>query len=188
MSVALVVVLGAVVLVAQAAFAPRRVPPDVPAPVVERLGPAPVKGDAAERYASMVSEGKYNAALAADPGGAYGWGDYFARIEDAEAFALAHCWARGDACRIILRIVPERPVALDGKPLSRTAAQALHTYVAEKRAKAIAMADQGGWGGAWGRRSRAEAMTDALENCRKHEVTKGAGLEIRSTCRIIWAE
>ena len=88
LSLALAVVLGAAVLVAQGAFAPRRVPPDVPAPVVERLGPAPVKGDAAERYASLVSEGKYNAALAADPGGAYGWGDHFARIEDAEAFAL----------------------------------------------------------------------------------------------------
>lgn len=106
-SIGLAVVLGAAVFVAQGAFAPERVPPDVPEPVVERLGTVPNYENPQQRHSKMLDELDYNAAMAVNDEGGHGWADNHARIEDAEKIAMAHCAVQGPGCRIILRILPE---------------------------------------------------------------------------------
>lgn len=188
LTLALTAVLVAAWFILRDGIWPQRIAPEVPEPVVERLGPAPEGDEAARSYAKLLREEKYNAAFAINATGGYGWGDYFARIEDAERFALAQCGKAGPGCRIVLRIVPETPVAFEGLPLSRTAATALAAYPARERSKAIALTGHGGWGGAWNRRSKREAIQIALEQCRKHETTTAPGLEITTQCRVIWAD
>ncbi|QFT91807.1 hypothetical protein FIU86_03065 [Roseovarius sp. THAF9] len=187
-SIGLAVVLGAAVFVAQGAFAPERVPPDVPEPVVERLGTVPNYENPQQRHSKMLDELDYNAAMAVNDEGGHGWADNHARIEDAEKIAMAHCAVQGPGCRIILRILPETQVDIDGQPLSRTAAEALRRYVDEPRSKAIALTGHGGWGAAWNRSSRRNAVTGALESCRKHETTTAPGVEITTECRLIWTD
>lgn len=188
LTLALTAVLLAAWFVFRDGFGPERVPPGVPEPVVERIGPVPNYENPLRRHAKMLDALDYNAAMAVNNEGGHGWADNHARIEDTEKVAMANCAVQGPGCRIILRISPETPVEIDGLPLSRTAAEALRSYVDEPRSKAIAVTGHGGWGAAWDRRSRRAAVESALENCRKHEVTRAPGLELRAECRIIWAD
>lgn len=161
---------------------------ELPQVVVARSGPAPETGRVARRYKQLIEDGTYNAALALNPTGGFGWADNHARIEEAEQVAMAWCDAEGPGCEIILRVTPERIVEVEGQPMSRTAAEAALAYLRHPRTKALAITEQGGWGGAWNRKTREDAVASAMAGCRKHEVTTAPQLRIASECRLIWVD
>ena len=159
---------------------------DVPRPVISSTGPAPDKGGAARHHAKLIEQARYHAAFAVGDGGAYGWSDSYATADMAESAALGWCRTSGANCRIVTRIAPEMPVAFEGQPLSRTAAQALQEFRRRPAPKAMALSDTGAWGMAWKQPGQNAAARAALANCqtRTERVSRPKGIP-KGSCRVV---
>lgn len=152
------------------------------------VGDVPKTGAAARDYRALVEDANYHAAFAMNPEGGYGWSDNYATQSDADATALEWCGDEGDGCTIILRIMPEEVIEIDGQPLSKTAALGAEEYQGMPGRKALALSDLGDWGATWSSRSRTAAEAEALAICTSYLVSDTPEGPITGKCRVVLSE
>ena len=144
--------------------------------------------DAAAAYAKFIESAGYFGAFAVSRRDGFGWSDNYATQAEADQMALAHCQKYGTGCRIIARLRPGTPSVFDGQPLSQTQARALDKYGRWPGAKAIAINQQGAWGGGWRHVTQAAAQADALKRCRAYIRNTKFSTPATQACRVVWSK